>query len=136
MKTGCISIIVSIGFIMDEISILQIKKEKLKSKEKMINVMKTYSSRVSILSGYLKYESEKTKKLLKTKFKKLKKVNKKLWEVEDRLRLFEKNKEFNKEFIKDARSVYRLNDERFKLKRQIDEMFDSDLLEEKSYEKY
>ena len=121
---------------MDEISILQIKKEKLKSKEKMINVMKTYSSRVSILSGYLKYESEKTKKLLKTKFKKLKKVNKKLWEVEDRLRLFEKNKEFNKEFIKDARSVYRLNDERFKLKRQIDEMFDSDLLEEKSYEKY
>ena len=136
MKTGCVSITVSIGFIMDEISILQIKKEKLKSKEQMVNVIKTYSSRVLILSGYLQYESEKTKKLLKTKFKKLKKVNKKLWEVEDRLRLYEKNKEFNKQFIKDARSVYMLNDKRFKLKRQIDEMFNSELLEEKSYEKY
>ena len=136
MKEQCLNIIVSISFVVDEISILQIKKEKLTDKEKLVNVIKTYSSRVSILSGYLKHEKEKSKKLLKKIFVKLKDVNEKLWEVEDRLRIFEKNKQFDDNFIKDARSVYRLNDERFKLKRQIDELFNSELLEEKSYEKY
>jgi len=125
-----------VGFVIDEITILQIKKEKLTDKEKLINVMKTYSSRVSILSGFIQNESNKRKKILKEKFIKLKKVNEKLWEVEDRLRVYEKNKQFDKKFIEDARSVYKLNDKRFKIKRQIDEMFNSDLLEEKSYEKY
>ena len=136
MKEQCVSIIVSVGFVIDEITILQIKKEKLTDKEKLINVMKTYSSRVSILSGFIQNESSKRKKILKEKFIKLKKVNEKLWEVEDRLRVYEKNKQFDKKFIEDARSVYKLNDKRFKIKRQIDEMFNSDLLEEKSYEKY
>lgn len=136
MKEQCVSIIVSVGFVIDEITILQIKKEKLTDKEKLINVMKTYSSRVSILSGFIQNESNKRKKILKEKFIKLKKVNEKLWEVEDRLRVYEKNKQFDKKFIEDARSVYKLNDKRFKIKRQIDEMFNSDLLEEKSYEKY
>ena len=136
MKEQCVSIIVSVGFVIDEITILQIKKEKLTDKEKLINVMKTYSSRVSILSGFIQNESSKRKKILKEKFIKLKKVNEKLWEVEDRLRVYEKNKQFDKKFIEDARSVYKLNDKRFKIKRQIDEMFKSDLLEEKSYEKY
>jgi len=136
MKEQCVSIIVSVGFVIDEITILQIKKEKLTDKEKLINVMKTYSSRVSILSGFIQNESNKRKKKLKEKFIKLKKVNEKLWEVEDRLRVYEKNKQFDKKFIEDARSVYKLNDKRFKIKRQIDEMFNSDLLEEKSYEKY
>ena len=63
-------------------------------------------------------------------------VNKKLWEVEDQLRIKEKNNQFDDNFIQLARSVYMYNDQRAALKKQINELTQSELIEEKSYEKY
>ena len=62
-------------------------------------------------------------------------VNHKLWKIEDKIRILENNKEFNEEFIDLARSVYKLNDERFAIKNEINKTFDSEIQEQKEYEK-
>ena len=66
----------------------------------------------------------------------LKKINQQLWDIEDKIRCKEKLKSFDDEFIQLARSVYITNDERSRIKRRINEMFGSDLIEEKSYADY
>ena len=68
--------------------------------------------------------------------KNLKKVNKKLWEIEDNIRIKESNQEFDEEFIKLARSVYIENDKRASIKKEINQKYNSDLVEEKSYKNY
>ena len=106
--------------LIDKITILEIKIEKIKNEEKLVNVRKE----LDILQ---KLEFETNLK------KDLKHVNALLWEVEDRLRILEKEKNFNYEFITKARMVYMLNDMRADIKKTINLETQSNIIEEKSY---
>ena len=81
------------------------------------------------------FETSKTAEL-KNLMNELKKINQKLWKIEDDIRLLEKNKKFDDNFIKLARSVYITNDERFEVKNKINKLFSSEIEEVKSYEEY
>ena len=121
---------VSNGELMDKYSILLIKKEYINdlTKTNYVNQEITY---------LLEYVNKiKTTYNIDEVFNKLIEVNKKLWVIEDKLRVKEKKQEFDKEFIELARSVYFTNDERAVLKKQINEDTDSNIFEVKSYEKY
>jgi len=122
---------ISYGELFDKISILKIKKSKIKDKVKLINVNKELKALLEIKS-----KIKKNKQALNKMEKKLTYVNIRLWNVEDRLRKLEKNKSFNKTFINLARNVYKLNDSRAKIKHSINLISKSSIIEEKSYEKY
>jgi len=122
---------ISYGELFDKISILKIKKSKIKDKVKLINVNKELKVLLEIKS-----KIKKNKQALNKMEKKLTYVNIRLWNVEDRLRKLEKNKSFNKTFINLARNVYKLNDSRAKIKHSINLISKSSIIEEKSYEKY
>jgi len=122
---------ISYGELFDKISILKIKKSKIKDKVKLININKE----LKVLLG-IKSKIKKNKQALNKMEKKLTYVNIRLWNVEDRLRKLEKNKSFNKTFINLARNVYKLNDSRAKIKHSINLISKSSIIEEKSYEKY
>jgi histidyl-tRNA synthetase len=111
---------ISKGELIDKITILQIKGEKITDPEKLKNV---------------RYELETIQKLeFPTPVKeKLMEVNRKLWDVEDDLRLLERKGKFDDEFIEKARSVYKLNDERSRLKKIINIEEGSNIVEEKSH---
>lgn len=120
---------VSNGEIIDKITILKIKLEKIKNQEKLINIQKEYD----LLSQFMqKIRVEETHHL----FQNLYQINLKLWEIEDHLRIKELNKEFDAEFITLARSVYFTNDERADVKREINNISGSELFEEKEYVDY
>tara|TARA_R100000908_G_C3753608_1_gene147963 strand:- start:2411 stop:2779 length:369 start_codon:yes stop_codon:yes gene_type:complete len=117
---------VSIGEVLDKISILEIKNNKIKDHEKLKNIKKEFD----ILTKYYpKYKDE-------PEYNNLLKINSLLWEIEDRLRLKEKSKVFDEEFIKLARDVYFTNDKRSEIKKDINVRLGSNLIEEKSYKKY
>ena len=120
---------VSIGELIDKLTILSIKLEKFKDSEKRKNVQKEYS----VLDKELQEIgiSEETEE-----FKSLKSINLKLWDIEDEIRVKESKQEFDKEFIQLSRCVYYTNDERAAIKRQINLKYNSDLVEEKEYIKY
>lgn len=118
---------VSLGELYDKISILEIKLSMIKDEEKLKNIKKEYLSLINI-SLHFSIEEEL--------YQELKDKNKDLWIVEDKLRIKEKNKEFNEEFINLARSVYFLNDRRSEIKKEINLKSGSNIIEEKSYEKY
>lgn len=99
----------------------------IKDEEKFQNVKKEYLLLVNISAKYL---------IDSNLYTELKDKNNDLWIVEDKLRIKEKNQEFDDEFIQLARSVYHLNDKRSEIKKQINLKFGSDIVEEKSYEKY
>ena len=121
---------VSVGEVLDKISILDIKKNKITDVNKLKNIIFEYSHLVEIIQN--KYES-----ILDTsEYEKLYDVNLKLWDVEDEIRIKELNKNFGQEFIELARSVYFLNDKRAEIKKDINLKHDSKIIEEKSYEKY
>ena len=122
---------ISVGELFDKITILEIKKAKIKDKNKLKLVMKELSLLKKIVS-----KKKLRKKNILSSIRSLQIINKKLWNVEDRLRTFEKNKKFKYEFVKQARSVYHLNDKRSQLKNKINLMSNSDINEVKSYEKY
>jgi hypothetical protein len=123
-------IMVSVGEVLDKISILDIKKNKITDVNKLKNIIFEYSHLVEIIQN--KYES-----ILDTsEYEKLYDVNLKLWDVEDEIRIKELNKNFGQEFIELARSVYFLNDKRAEIKKDINLKHDSKIIEEKSYEKY
>ena len=127
-----ISIPVSAGELLDKISILEIKKERIQDSDKKKNV----SIELNLLRKVLmESEIEETicPKILDHLCQQLKKVNEELWEVEDILRLLEKENDFSLDFVNFARSVYRRNDERAQLKRKINELSGSQIVEEKSY---
>ena len=119
---------VSLGELIDKITILEIKKQHMKGKQQQ-NVEK---------------ELESLKLVLKSKnldininlVDKLKTINNNLWEIEDQIRFKESKQEFNQEFIELARSVYKQNDQRSFIKREINKQYNSDLIEEKSYKNY
>ena len=120
---------ISAGELIDKITILEIKKDKINNTEKLKDVEKEL---VSLHASMKKYIPNQTKII---NFKNdLKSVNLKLWNIEDGKRSAEKNKKFDDNFIKLARSVYRLNDERAKIKLAINNALGSNIKEVKSYE--
>ncbi len=126
-----INIPASIGELFDKITILEIKKSKIKDENKLIFINKE----LNLLKKVVKSKKINTRSL-STLVKRLKNVNLKLWNVEDKLRKFEKNKQFKKDFINYARKVYYTNDKRAILKNEINLKTNSIINEVKSYEKY
>ena len=131
MKKENILAPISSGELIDKISILKINKKKISSKAKLNNINKElfYLNKI-----YLKF-LVKTKKLLFYE-RELLKINKILWDIEDKIRLLESKKDFNNKFIDLARSVYINNDKRSEIKKKINKLTGSNLVEEKSYKKY
>ena len=129
MKTPLIPI--SWGELFDKMTILQIKLKNLKTKSALKNVKTEYDQLSKIFDKNFS-KNTNAKKL----FSDLTKINHKLWEIEDLIRDKERNKTFDKEFIELARNVYFTNDERSRIKRNINETFGSKIIEEKSYSKY
>ena len=134
-----IMIEISPGELWDRLTILDVKLNNIPTDEvvKLDNVNFCYEKTMETYLSLVKIEAKKTNWVIaKDFYGRLYDINNKLWKVEDKLREYEREKIFDSEFIKLARSVYKLNDKRFKLKRKIDKIFGSKLLEEKSYEKY
>ena len=120
---------ISAGELIDKITILEIKKEKISNKEKLIEVNKELIS----LNETLKKSINNESKILSFK-NDLKNINLKLWNIEDGKRFAEKNHKFDEKFIELARSVYKFNDERAKIKLAINNALGSNIKEVKSYE--
>ena len=120
---------ISAGELIDKITILEIRKEKISNKEKLIEVDKELVSLNETLKKFINDES----KILSFKSD-LKNINLKLWDIEDGKRSAEKNNQFDEKFIQLARNVYKLNDERAKIKLAINNALGSNIKEVKSYE--
>ncbi|SVC20003.1 uncharacterized protein METZ01_LOCUS272857 [marine metagenome] len=122
---------ISASELLDKISILEIKLDKIKGKENLEEINKEYK----ILKDVQDSSIEVTEKL-KTLFKEIKEVNLNLWNIEDELRICEKNKDFGQSFIKLARDVYLNNDKRSKIKSEINKILGSNIKEIKQYVDY
>jgi len=122
---------VSVGELLDKISILEIKKEKIKDPEKL----KFISNEHSILKNQLENNIKSDDKLNKL-FQSLKEINAKLWIIEDDKRQCEKDKDFGEKFIKLSRDVHFLNDDRAKIKLEINNHTGSVIKEIKEYTSY
>ena len=122
---------VSIGELLDKISILEIKQEKIKDPEKL----RFISNEHSILKDQLDNNVKSDDKLNKL-FQSLKEINAKLWIIEDNKRLCEKEKKFDEKFIKLSRDVHFLNDDRAKIKLEINDYTGSTIKEIKEYTSY
>ena len=122
---------VSVGELLDKISILEIKQEKIKDPEKL----KFINDEHTILKDQLD-NNVKSDEKLNTLFKSLKDINAKLWVIEDDKRLCEKNSDFTENFIKLSRDVHFLNDNRAKIKLQINNHTGSKIKEIKEYTSY
>ena len=121
---------ISAGELIDKITILEIKKEKISNKEKLVEVNKELISLNETLKKTIKNDESKI-----LSFKNdLKNINLKLWDIEDGKRSAEKNNKFDEKFIELARSVYKFNDERAKIKLAINNALGSNIKEVKSYE--
>ena len=126
-----VNIPVSVGELFDKISILEIKKKKIKNKENL----KTIKYELNKLNLIIKKKRLRSK-LIIIEFNKLKNINLRLWNIEDKKRKYEKNKNFDDNFIYLARKVYLLNDKRALIKLNINNLSGSQIKEVKSYEKY
>ena len=128
IKKKIINAPISIGELVDKITILEIKKNKLQN-SKLENVLKELSFLRKLMA---KHQIEITDDL----FTQLKEINLTLWNIEDQIRIKEKNKEFDNIFIELARSVYFTNDKRSEIKKRINRLSNSEITEEKSYAEY
>lgn len=122
---------ISWGELFDKKTILQIKLKNLKTKSALKNVKIEYTYLSKILDENFS-KNKNAQKLMSD----LKKVNQKLWDIEDLIRDKERNKTFDKDFVELARSVYFTNDDRSYIKRKINDTFGSEIIEEKSYTDY
>ena len=122
---------ISLGELIDKISILRIKKENIEDDEKQKSIDKELKLLNEVLESVLDYHENINEYL-----NQLIVINTKLWKVEDNIREFERQKIFDKEFIELARSVYFINDERSRIKFEINKKFGSQIVEVKSYKKY
>ena len=122
---------VSVGELLDKISILEIKKEKIKDTEKL----KFINDEHAILKGQLD-QNIKSDDKLNNLFQSLKEINAKLWVIEDDKRMCEKNSDFTENFIKLSRDVHFLNDDRAKIKLEINNYTGSKIKEIKEYTSY
>tara|TARA_Y100000739_G_C20169238_1_gene267009 strand:- start:122 stop:511 length:390 start_codon:yes stop_codon:yes gene_type:complete len=122
---------VSVGELLDKISILEIKKEKISNAESLDFINREYSVLKEQLNKNVKSD-EKLNKL----FESLKKINAKLWGIEDQKRLYEKNSDFGENFIKVSRDIHFLNDDRSKIKLERNKYTGSKIREIKEYTSY
>ena len=122
---------ISIGELLDKISILEIKQKNLKDTEKTKIVTKELESLNNTLKNDVNITDE-----IKSLYKDLKAINLKLWDIEDGKRDCERNKDFGEKFIELARGVYIENDNRAKIKNKINQLSGSNISEVKSYDKY
>jgi adenine C2-methylase RlmN of 23S rRNA A2503 and tRNA A37 len=122
---------ISPGELLDKISILEIKLEKIKDKNSQEKIKIEYKILKKIQNSSIEM-SDKIKDL----YRSVSDVNIKLWDIEDKLRIYEQNKDFGKNFIELARGVYFNNDKRAKLKNEINEILKSDIREIKQYVDY
>ena len=120
---------ISAGELFDKITILEIKKEKISNNEKLADVEKELSSLKNTVEKFIPNQSNISKHV-----NELKEINLKLWDIEDGKRAAEKEKKFDDKFIELARNVYKLNDERAKIKLAINTVLGSNIKEVKSYE--
>ena len=119
---------VSFGELIDKITILEIKSERISNLESLRNIEKELEALKKIRNRYIDIDPRLVSDL--------KMVNTEIWEVEDELRLCEKEKMFDERFVGMARSVYMFNDRRASLKKQINMRYNSEIKEEKSYSTY
>jgi predicted transposase YbfD/YdcC len=119
---------VSIGEIVDKLSILNIKKNNITDESKLFNIIAEYDYLYDVVFNQLKIESDDFNNLLL--------VNESLWKIEDDIRDKERDKVFDIEFIELARSVYTTNDKRSEIKKEINLKYGSLFVEEKSYSNY
>jgi hypothetical protein len=119
---------VSNGEIIDKLTIIQIKLERIKDLVKQENLQKEYNELINASTSIISTED--------TLYQSLYIVNCELWDIEDHIRDLERKKDFGNDFIGTARAVYIKNDRRSELKREINIKTSSGLMEEKSYEKY
>jgi hypothetical protein len=123
---------ISVGELVDKITILRIKSRKIKNADKLKNVGAELDKLQYVFSGLTKNSIPD----IINEFVMLESINKELWDIEDQIRKKEMLEEFDGEFIELARSVYITNDKRSEVKKKINEMTGSELVEEKSYEQY
>ena len=126
-----IDIKISVGEFLDKLTILEIKRSKISDQKKLININKEYESLMNRWKNSQFAGIEISQELAA-----LREVNEALWDIEDKIREKEANKEFDALFIKLARAVYTLNDQRAREKRRLNEILNSDFIEEKSYKEY
>ena len=122
---------ISAGELLDKISILEIKIDKIKDKDHQIEINKEYK-----ILKETKDLNIKTTTKIESLFSELKRINLNLWYIEDKIRICEKNKDFGKNFIDFARNVYLNNDKRAKIKSEINKLLDSNIKEIKQYADY
>ena len=122
-----ITVPISLGELYDKISILEIKLSNMNTPEKIANVANEYKELREIAKDY-PIDTEL--------YEKLREVNQELWDIEDGIRIEERNKDWGDDFVKLARRVYFSNDKRAEVKKEINLKYGSAIVEEKSYEKY
>jgi hypothetical protein len=122
-----ITIKASVGEVLDKLSILSIKKDKVLDSVKLRYIEDEFNILNSDLGIFLENED------IYNIYRDLREVNESLWEIEDKIRIFEKKQKFDSAFVELARSVYKTNDLRFALKNKINELTDSELREQKDY---
>ncbi len=121
---------ISLGELVDKVSILMIKQKNISDQKKLNHVTKELDFLKKTLAQYVEQEE------IQTYLDKLNDINSKLWKIEDDIRECEKDKKFDQTFIELARSVYYTNDQRANVKSDINNNFGSELVEVKSYEEY
>ena len=127
-KIDKILVEISAGELIDKITILEIKNEKILEKNKLIEINKELNS---LLENYNKHLNQTNE--IKSLRNELKEINLKLWDIEDSKRAAEKNSKFDEHFISLARNVYKMNDQRAKIKMKINILVGSNIKEVKSY---
>ena len=125
-----ISVPVSVGELIDKLSILHVKQTKISNQEKLSYINKEFELLYNMSSYHL--NDLEISKL----YHELVEVNSKLWEIEDELRILESKSIFNEVFVQLARKVYFTNDERFSLKNKINDLINSEVREQKEYVEY
>ena len=133
--SASINVPISFGELIDKITILEIKSERITDEKKLENVQYELNKLIVTLSYSITKDYE-TNKSFHSLRRKLKKINEIMWDIEDKVREKEAKNEFDEEFITLARNVYKTNDMRCAIKRQINLIFKSGMIEEKSYTKY
>jgi len=127
---------VSIGELFDKYTILEIKEEKIKDEQKLQHVKKEKLYLKTFIDNYHANSDAMIRGTMCDLIKELKHANQKLWDIEDKIREKENEKEFDSDFIHLARMVYITNDKRSDIKNKINVFFNSEIMDIKSYQKY
>ncbi len=130
-SSGGICVDISPGELIDKITILELKLERISDPAKLVNVRHEYEVLMGVYAREVVENVE-----LRGLVERLKKINAALWDIEDNIREHERARDFDAGFVALARSVYRTNDERSAVKRSINELLASKIIEEKSYAAY